>query len=176
MGRDAGGHAHGNARTAVQQEKGQLRRQHGRFLLGPIEVRSEINGVVADFLQQCLVSNRCQACFGVAHGCRRIIVDGSEVSVTIQQWVATGEGLNKSDQGVVNRLIAVGMVFTEDIPDDAGAFAVWPVWGEPQFLHRVEDPALHRFQAVAGIGQGPSHDHAHGVFEVGALHLLMQSN
>jgi hypothetical protein len=96
--------------------------------------------------------------------------------MTIQQWVATGEGLNKPDQGVVNRLIAVGVVLTENIPDDAGAFAVRPVWGEPQFLHRIENPALHRFQTVAGIGQGPTHDHAHGVFEVGALHLLMQSN
>ena len=43
--------------------------------------------------------------------------------MTIQQWVATGEGLNKPDQGVVNRLIAVGVVLTENIPDDAGANA-----------------------------------------------------
>ena len=48
--------------------------------------------------------------------------------------MSTGEGLNKPDQGVINRLIAVGVVFAQDVADDAGALAVWPVWGEPQFL------------------------------------------
>ena len=96
--------------------------------------------------------------------------------MAIQQWVATGKGLNKPDQGVVNRLIAMGVVFAEDVTDDAGALPIGAVRGEPQFLHGIENPALNRFQAVAGIGQCPAHDHAHGVFEVGALHLLMQSN
>ena len=31
---------------------------------------------------------------------------------------------------------------------------------------------MHRLQAVARIGQRARHDHAHGVIEVGALHLV----
>lgn len=41
-------------------------------------------------------------------------------------------------------------------------------------MHRVEDAALHRLETVAGIGQGPAHDHAHRVFQIRPLHLLMQ--
>ncbi|RYF56421.1 MAG: hypothetical protein EOO27_18415, partial [Comamonadaceae bacterium] len=31
---------------------------------------------------------------------------------------------------------------------------------------------VHGFEAVAGVWQGPSDDHAHGVIEVAATHLL----
>ena len=176
MGRDAGGHADGNAGTTVQQKEGQLCRQNRGFLLRPIEIRRKINGVITDLLEQRLVGDRSKPRFGVSHGCRRIVVDGSEVSVAIQQWMSAREGLNQPHQGVVNRLIAMGVVLTEDIPDNASALPVRPVWGQPQFLHGIENPSLNRFQAIAGIGQGPAHDHTHGVFEVGALHLLMQRN
>src|SRR5262249_16660481 len=39
-------------------------------------------------------------------------------------------------------------------------------------VHRVEDAPVHRLEAVARIRQRPRHDHAHGVIEVAALHLL----
>jgi hypothetical protein len=32
---------------------------------------------------------------------------------------------------------------------------------------------MHRLQAVARVGQRARHDHAHGVIEVGALHLVV---
>ena len=44
------------------------------------------------------------------------------------------------------------------------------------FLHGVEDAPMHRLQAVAHVGQRARHDHAHGVIEVGALHLLFDGN
>ncbi len=33
---------------------------------------------------------------------------------------------------------------------------------------------MNRFQAVADIRQGTPHDHAHGVIEVGLLHLVFE--
>jgi CheY-like chemotaxis protein len=39
-------------------------------------------------------------------------------------------------------------------------------------VHGVENAPLHRLEPVAHVRQGPAHDHAHGVLEVGALHLV----
>ena len=39
--------------------------------------------------------------------------------------------------------------------------------------HRVEDPALHRLQAVAGVGQGAGVDDRVGVLQERPLHLLL---
>ena len=176
MGGDAGGHAHRNAAAAVEQQEGQLGRQHGGFLLGAVEVGGEVNGVVADFLQQPAVGDRRQAGFRVAHRRRWVVVHRAEVAVAIQQRVTAGEGLHQPYQGVVDRLVAVGVVLAEHVAYHASALAVRAVRGEPQLVHGVEDPPLHRFEAVAHIRQRPSHDHAHRVFEVRALHLLMQGD
>ena len=35
---------------------------------------------------------------------------------------------------------------------------------------------MHRFEAVAHIGQRAAHDHAHGVIKVGRAHLLFETN
>ena len=145
-------------------------------MLRTVEIWGEINGVIADFLEQSLVGNRRQTGFRVAHRCRRVVVDGSEIAVTIEQWMAAGEGLHQTHQGVIDRLIPVGVVLAEDVPDNTGTLAVRPIRREPELLHRIQDPALHGLESIPGIGQGSSHDHAHRVFEVGALHLLMQGD
>jgi len=176
VGRNVGGHAHGDAGAAVQQQEGQLGREHGRLLLGAIEVVREIDRVAADFIEHRLVGDRCQTRFGVTHGRRWVVIHRAEVAMAIQQRIAAGEGLHQADQGVVDRLIAMGVVLAQHVADDAGAFAVGAIWGQPQLMHREQDAPLNRFEAIAGIGQGPSHDHAHGVFQVRALHLLMQLN
>jgi hypothetical protein len=33
---------------------------------------------------------------------------------------------------------------------------------------------VHRLESVAHIGQGPPHDDAHGVIEIGLLHLVFE--
>ena len=50
--------------------------------------------------------------------------------------------------------IAVGVIFAEHFAHHTGALAIRPVAGEAQLVHRVQDPAMHRLEAVAGIGQG----------------------
>ena len=46
----------------------------------------------------------------------------------------------------------------------------------PLLVHRVQNAAMHGLQPVARIRQRPRHDHAHGVIEVGALHLVEDGN
>ena len=96
--------------------------------------------------------------------------------MAIQQGMAAGEGLHLAHQGVVDGLITMGVVLAEHVADDPGAFPVGTIRGEPQLVHRKQDAALHWLEAVACIRQGPTNDHAHGVFEVGALHLQVQRN
>src|SRR5690349_21460712 len=64
------------------------------------------------------------------------------------------------------------VILTHDFADDLGALAGRPVRREPKFLHSVEDAAMDRFKTVANIGEGASHDYAHGVIEVAPAHLV----
>jgi hypothetical protein len=43
---------------------------------------------------------------------------------------------------------------------------------EAAFVHRIEDAAVDRFQAVTHVRQRAAHDHAHRVIEIGPLHFL----
>ena len=173
---NAGGHSHRDPGAAVEQQERELGRQHRGLLLGTVEVGSEVDGVIADLFKQGLMSDGCQPRFGVSHGGRGVVVHRSEVSMTIQQWMAARKGLNQANKSVVNRLVAMGVILAEHVSDDSGTFPVRTVRSEAEFLHRVEDAPLNRLQSVAGIRQSSAHDHAHGVFEVGALHLLMQGD
>ena len=82
------------------------------------------------------------------------------------------EILRHAHQGVVDRLVAVRVVLAHHVADDAGRFHVCLVRRVAVLVHRVEDAPVHGLEPVAGVGQRPAHDHAHGVIEVGALHLV----
>ena len=62
------------------------------------------------------------------------------------------------------------MVLTHGIAYDTGAFPVRPVIPDPQLMHVIQNPSLHRFQAVSCIRQSPCNDDAHGIINEGFLH------
>src|SRR5215213_8132069 len=64
------------------------------------------------------------------------------------------------------------MVLTHHVADDARRFHVTLVRRVAALVHGVEDAPMHRLQAVARVGERARHDHAHGVIEVAALHLV----
>src|SRR5664280_3650875 len=76
-------------------------------------------------------------------------------------------------QGFVDGRVTVGVVRPHHVADDLGALRMRSVGKQPLVVHRVEDAAVDRLQAVAHIGQGTRHDDRHGVLEEGALHLLL---
>jgi hypothetical protein len=78
--------------------------------------------------------------------------------------------------GIIDRRVAMGVVLAHDVADRARRFAVGPVPLIAGLAHRIEDAPVHGLQAVAHIGQRPGHDHAHGVIEVGTLHLLFDGD
>ena len=168
---DIGRHADRDAARAVDQEVREAGRQHHRLSLVAVVVRLEIDRVLVDVLEQ-LHGGAGQAAFGVPHGRRRIAVDRAEIALPVDQRQAHGKILRHAHQRVVDRLVAVRMVLTHHVADHARRFDVFLVGRVPLLVHRIEDAPMHRLEAIARIGERARHDHAHGVIEVAALHLL----
>src|SRR5690606_15325696 len=87
-----------------------------------------------------------------------------------------GEILRQAHQGVIDRLVAVGMVLTDYVADDAGAFLVAGIGIELEQPHGEEHAALHRLEAVARVGQRPRGDGAHRIGQVALGQRVGQRN
>ena len=150
---------------------GIARGKHFRLDFLLVVIGLEIDGFLVDVFQQ-LGRDARQPRFGVPHGRGRIAVDGAEISLPVDQRIAHRKRLRHADQGVVNRRVAVRMELTHHVADDAGGLLRGAVKVQPHLVHHVENAAMHGLQTVADIRQRAAHDHAHGVIEVRALHLV----
>ena len=56
--------------------------------------------------------------------------------------------------------------FTQHIPDRACGFFVLGTGRQAKFGHRVNNPALHRFEAVTNMRQGAIKNDIHGIIQV----------
>ena len=169
--RNIGRHADRDAAGAVDQQIGKARRQHHRLVLVAVVVGLEIDGVLVDVVEQ-RHRRLGQPAFGVAHGRRRIAVDRAEIALPVDQLQAHGKILRHAHQRVVDRLVAVRVIFAHHVADHARRFDVFLVGRVALLVHRKENAPVHRLQAVAHVGQRARHDHAHGVIEIAALHFL----
>ncbi len=174
MGWDVGRHAHSDAGGAVEQQLRNPRWHHGGLLLGAVKVVGEVDRLGLDVVEQAVSGQRLQPGFGVAHGGRGVAIHRAKVAVPIHQGHAHVEVLGHPHQGVVHRRIAVGVVLTKHLTHHTGALPVGPVAGQSQLIHGVKNAPVHRLEAIAGIGQGPTHDHAHRILQIGARHLVAQ--
>ncbi|MCK7508801.1 MAG: hypothetical protein MZV70_35420 [Desulfobacterales bacterium] len=68
------------------------------------------------------------------------------------------------------------MVFADDISDDAGRLLVGLVPVVLELAHGVEHAPVNGLQPVAHIGQRAPDDDAHGVIEIGLLHLFFDAD
>ena len=146
--------------------------QDGGLVAALVVVRPEVDRVLVDVGQQ-RVGDLGEPGFGVAHRRRRIAVHRAEIALPVDQRQAHAEVLRHADQGVVDRGIAVRVVLAHHVADDQRRLAVRPAEIVAGVAHGVEDAPLHRLEAVAHVGQRAADDHAHGVIEVAALHLLL---
>ena len=172
--RDVRRHADGDALAAVDEQVREPRRQHDGLFGGAVVVRDHVDGFLVDVGQQ-LHGQRVQTTFGVARG-GRAEVGAAVVAVEVDQRVAQRERLGHAHQGVVDRAVAVRVEAGHRVAGDTGALDVAAVGPETLFLHVPDDPAVHRLEAVAHVGQGPRHDDRHGVLEERVLHLVMEGD
>ena len=150
-------------------------RQDDRLLHRLVVIGLEIDSFLIDIVEQRFGGRR-QAGFRVAHRRRGIAVHRAEIPLPVDQRQAHREILCHPHHRIVDRLIAMGMVSAHHVTDDAGRLAVGLVRIIAVFVHRIEDAPMDRFQPIANVGQGPAHDHAHGVIEIRSLHLLFDRN
>ena len=171
--RDVGGHADRDAGRAVDQQVGVARRQHGRLLRATVVVGLEVDGVLLDVADH-LERQRRHPALGVPHRGRGVVARRAEVALAVDQRRAHHPRLGEPDQGVVDRAVAVRVVLTHDVTDDAGALREAAVGPVAPVVHRVEHPAVHRLETVAYVGQRAADDDRHRVVDVGALHGGLQ--
>ena len=172
--RDVGRHADRDAGAAVDQQLRHLGRQHDRLLGGAVVVGAEVDRPLLDLLEQ-LHRQRREPRLGVAVGGRRIAVERAEVAVPFDQRVAQREPLRHAHHRLVRRRVAVRVVLAQHLADDRRALAELGVGVKVQVrVHRVEDPPLHRLQAVAHVGQRARGDDADRVVQIAALRLVRE--
>jgi hypothetical protein len=175
VGRDVSRHTDGDAGRAIQQQRRETGREHGRLAHRVIVIGLVIDGILLDVAQQFLGDRR-HARFGVAHRRRGVAIHGAEVTLTIDQRVPQRPGLRHARQGVVDCGVAVGVEILQHLPDDTGALAVPVAVAQAHLVHRVEDASLHRLHAVAHVRQSALHDDAHRVVEIRCPHLVVDIN
>ena len=173
--RDVGRHADRNAARAVDQEIRKARGQDDRFLLLAVVIRLEVDRAFVNVLEQ-RKRRAGETGFGIAHGRGRIAVDRAEIALPIDQLQAHREGLRHAHQRIVDRGVAVRVILTHDVADDARGFHIGLVRRVAVLVHREHDAAVHGLEAVASIRQRARDDHAHGVIEIRALHLVDDGN
>ena len=171
--RDVGRHADRDADRAVDEEVGESRRQNPRFLSAAVVVVLHIDGVFVDVADH-LHGERRHLGLGVPVGGGAIVAGGSEVALPESERVAQRPRLDESNEGVVDRAVAVRVELPHHVADDAGALREGTVGTVAPVVHRVDHAAVHGLEPVAHVGQRAPDDHAHRVVEVAALHLELE--
>ena len=173
MGRNRGGHAHRNALRAVGQQVGEGGGQHHRLFFRTVIGLAEVNRIfVQPFENE--AGDFGQPRFGITHGGGIIAVDIAEIALAVDQRIALGKILGQTHQRIINRLVAMRMIFTDDIADHAGAFFESRAGIKLQQAHGIEQAAVDRLQPVARIGQSAVHNRRQRISEVTLFERLTQ--
>ena len=166
--RDAGRHAHRDARRAVGEQVRERAGQDDRLAILLIVVGAEIDRVLADAVQQ-QRADLGHPRFGVAVGRRAVAVDIAEIALAVDQPVAHREVLRQPHQRLVDRLVAMGVEVAHHVADDLGALAVGGVRVQAQQAHHIKDAPVHRLHPVARVRQRAVHDGRQRVGEIALL-------
>jgi len=156
--------------TGSSSEVRQRRWKDDRLFERFVEVGLEVDGVPADIGQH-LLGQEGEPRLGVSHRGRAVAVDRAEVALPVDELVAHVEILRHANERVVNGRVAVRVVFTHRVADDAGALAVRAPRADTQLAHRKQDAPVDGLEAVAHIGQRARNDDAHRVVDERLSHL-----
>ena len=97
----------------------------------------EIDGLFFDIGENFTREPR-HAHFRITHRGRRIAINRSKISLTVNQRIAHREILRHAHDRVVNRGVAVRMILTDDVADDARALLVGLVIIVAELIHRPQ--------------------------------------
>ena len=151
--RHVGGHPDRDAGGAVDQEVREACGQHVGLGLAAVVVRDELDGVLVDGGDH-LHRGRGQPGLGVAHRRGGVVAAcAAEVPVPVDQRQPHRPRLGHPGQRVVDRRVTVRVQAAHHLADDPRALDVRALRAQAHLVHLVQDPALHRLQAVPRVGE-----------------------
>ena len=165
VGRDVGSHTHGNTRAAVEQQVGNLARHDRGFLQGVVVVGAKIHGVLVQVVQE-LLGKLGHAHFGITHGRGGVAVYGAEVALPVHQGIAHGKLLRHTHQRIVHGRVAVRVIFTDNVTDDARGFFVRTVIVVGKLILGEHDAPMYRLKTVARVRDGAPDDDRKGILQI----------
>jgi hypothetical protein len=105
-------------------------------------------------------------------GSRRIAVHRAEVALAFYERIAHGEGLGQSDHGLVDGRVSMGVVLAHNISHHTGGLLEGLIVGHALLVHGVKNASVDGLQPIPYVRQRSTYDHAHGIIDVGRLHLI----
>ena len=163
--RNAGRHADRDPRRTVGQQVREQAGEQFRLMILVIVGRAVIDGIFVETVHH-IDRDLGQPRLGVPVGGGIIAVDIAEIALPVDERIAHRETLGEPHHRVIDRLVAVRMVFADHVADNAGALLVALRGIELQQPHRPEQAAMDGFQPVAKIGQRACGDRRQRIDEV----------
>ena len=157
MGRDVGRKPHGDARRPVDEKIGEAPGEHIGLLQGIVEVEREGHGLFIEIAQK-FEGDGLQPRLGITHGGGGVAVHRAEVAVAVDERAPHVEVLCHTHHGVVHRSVAVRVILTHTVADDARRLLVRLIGQQPHLEHGIEDAPLHGLQTVLDAGKRSVHD------------------
>ena len=71
---------------------------------------------------------------------------------------------------IIDRTVSMRMVFTHGISDNTGTLPVRLIITDPQLIHIVQSPSLHRLQSIPDIRKCPGDDNTHRIVDIRFFH------
>ncbi len=167
------GHAHRDARRAVQQHDRQTRRKDRWLFAGAVVVGDEIDGAHVDLREQHF-SEPGQPRFRVSIRGRLVAIARAEIAFAIDQRIAHGEILREAHERVVNGLVSVRMQFAQHLADHGRRFGALRTRAGVGGPHGIKNASLHRLLSVPDSRQCAVLDRRNRVLQVLRRGVLAQ--
>ena len=169
---DACSHTHPDTGGTVDQKLRETRGQYSRLHIGFVEGGHHVDSIFFQ-IHEHFFGEAFQTALGVTVGSSGVAVDTTEVTVTIDHAHTQREGLSQTHHGIVNRTVAVGVIITDDFPDDLCTLGVAVRFGQAEFFHSVKDTAVHGFEPVADIRDGAADVDTQRILQIGSMHDVL---
>ena len=171
--RDAGRHPDRDPAGAVGEQVGEQAGEDLGLVVLAIVGRAEADRALVEPGHE-LGRDRGQPGLGIAVGGGIIAVDVAEIALPVDERVAEREILREADHRVIDALVAVRVIFADDIADHPrrllvrrGVALARGAGGiELEQAHRPQQPPVDRLHAVADVGQRARGDRRQRIDEI----------
>ena len=136
VSRDIGSHSNGYTVAAIDQQVRYLGRHHRRLYECIIEVVGHVYRFLIKIVHD-VFAHLGKAALCVTHSSRRVAIDTTEITLSVNELVAHIPVLPHTYQSSVDRAVAVGVVLTKHLAYHAGTLFVGFVAGVADTQHTV---------------------------------------